>query len=90
MHSSRGARDSSVHDDILNQHSRNFKDVEAQAHAFQQEMGLLRAKVIGGRRLAENRLHKDRLCREREEMMGRGSATQAELERLDKPLRSPK
>lgn len=80
MRSSRGARDSSVHDDVLNQRSRNFEDVEAQAHAFQQEMGSLRAKVIEGRRLAENRLHKDRLRREREEMMRRGSITQAELE----------
>jgi hypothetical protein len=80
MRSSRGARDSSVHDDILNQRSRNFEDVEAQAHAFQQELGSLRAKVIEGRRLAENRLHEDRLRREREEMMRRGSVTQAELE----------
>jgi len=80
MRSSPGARDSSVHDDILNQRSRNFEDVEAQAHAFQQELGSLRAKVIEGRRLAENRLHEDRLRREREEMMRRGSVTQAELE----------
>jgi hypothetical protein len=80
MRSSRGARDSSVHDDILNQRSRNFEDVEAQAHVFQQEMGSLRAKIIEGRRLAENRLHEDRMRREREEMMRRGSVTQAELE----------
>ena len=80
MRSSPGARDSSVHDDILNQRSRNFEDVEARAHAFQQEMGALRAKIIEGRRLSENRLHEDRLRREREEMMRRGSLTQAELE----------
>lgn len=87
MRASPGARDSGVHDDILNHRSRAFEDIEARVYAFQQEMGTLRAKVIEGRRLAENRSHEEKLRREREEMLRRGSVTQAELEASRQALR---
>lgn len=87
MRASPGARDSGVHDDILNHRSRAFEDIEARVYAFQQEMGVLRAKVIEGRRLAENRSHEEKLRLEREEMLRRGSVTQAELEASRQALR---
>lgn len=87
MRSSPGARDSSVHDDILNLRTRAFEDVEARAYAFQQEIGVLKARAIEGRRLTENKLHEEKLRREREEMERRGSLTQAELEASRQALR---
>ncbi|KAF8309200.1 hypothetical protein DL93DRAFT_1781597 [Clavulina sp. PMI_390] len=87
MRSSPGARDSSVHDDILSHRSRSFELLESRAHGFQSETSALRTKIIENRRLAEAKLHEEKMRREREEMLRRGSITEAELEASRAALR---
>ena len=79
MRSSPGAHDPSVHEEILDPRMRVFEDTEFRAQGFSGDVAASRSYLTEARRQAERRAYQARLTAEHEEMLRRGSLSQAEL-----------
>ncbi len=87
MRSSPGAHDPSVHEEILNPRMRVFEDTEFRAQGFSGDVAAARSNITEARRQAERRAYQARLTAEHEEMLRRGSLSQAELEAAQNALK---